>query len=113
MGKAADYFAKMGRRTSRSRRRRVHRRTRLRTAPEAILAADPDVLIAAWCGAGDRVPLEKIVHDRGWRQMRAVRESRVYCIRDELMNTPAPTLVEGLRALAAAIHPELFHNLTG
>ena len=79
-----------------------------RPSPESILAADPDVLVAAWCGAGDRVPLEKIVHDRGWQQMRAVREGRVYCIRDELLNTPAPTLVEGLRALAAAIHPGYF-----
>jgi iron complex transport system substrate-binding protein len=32
----------------------------------------------------------------------------VYCVRDELLNTPAPTLLEGLRALEAAIHPELF-----
>jgi iron complex transport system substrate-binding protein len=85
----------------------------LQTTPDAILAADPDVLIAAWCGAGDRVPLEKIVHDRGWRQMRAVREGRVYCIRDELMNTPAPTLVEGLRALAASIHPDTFPQPDG
>jgi iron complex transport system substrate-binding protein len=85
----------------------------LQTTPEAILAADPDVLIAAWCGAGDRVPLEKIVRDRGWQQMRAVREGRVYCIRDELMNTPAPTLVDGLGALAAAIHPDTFPQPDG
>src|SRR5229473_1906375 len=26
-------------------------------SPESILADDPDVVIAAWCGAGDRVPL--------------------------------------------------------
>src|SRR3984893_11809215 len=32
---------------------------------------DPDILIAAWCGAGDRVPLEKIVVDRNWQKTRA------------------------------------------
>jgi hypothetical protein len=37
-----------------------------------------------------------------------VRNSQVYCISDELLNTPAPTLVMGLRALAAAIHPAVF-----
>ena len=74
---------------------------------------DPDVLIAAWCGAGDRVPLEKIVRDRGWQAMRAVKTSRVYCIRDEYLNTPAPTLVQGLHALAAAIHPERFPQPPG
>src|ERR1700757_1588097 len=26
---------------------------------------DPEVVIAAWCGAGDRVPLEKIIVGRG------------------------------------------------
>jgi iron complex transport system substrate-binding protein len=80
---------------------------------QAVLAEDPEVLIAAWCGAGDRVPLEKIVRDRGWGEMRAVREGRVYCIRDELLNTPAPTLVQGLRALAAAIHPQRFPQPPG
>ena len=75
---------------------------------EEVKNQEPDILIAAWCGAGDRVPLEKIVRDRGWSEMRAVKEGRVYCIRDEFLNTPAPTLIQGLRALAAAIHPEIF-----
>lgn len=80
---------------------------------DAVLAENPEVLIAAWCGAGDRVPLEKIVSQRGWGGMQAVRDSRVYCIRDELLNTPAPTLLQGLRAVAAAIHPELFSLPSG
>ena len=82
-------------------------------SPASILESDPDVLIAAWCGAGDRVPLEKIVRDRGWETMRAVHMGRVYCIRDEFLNTPAPTLVLGLGALAAAIHPEFFPQPDG
>jgi len=76
-------------------------------------AASPDILIAAWCGAGDRVPLEKIIRQRGWENLPAVRNGRVHCIRDEYLNTPAPTLVQGLRALAAAIHPEYFPQASG
>ena len=75
---------------------------------EEIARLDPEVIIAAWCGAGDRVPLAKIADGRGWSDTTAVRESRVYCISDELLNTPAPTLVLGLRALASAIHPATF-----
>ena len=69
---------------------------------EEIARLDPEVIIAAWCGAGDRVPLEKIASatERGWADATAVRNSRVYCISDELLNTPAPTLVKGLHALA-------------
>jgi iron complex transport system substrate-binding protein len=80
---------------------------------KAIEREDPDVLVAAWCGAGDRVPLEKIIRDRGWGEMRAAQQGRVYCIRDEFLNTPAPTLVNGLRALASAIHPEDFPQAPG
>jgi iron complex transport system substrate-binding protein len=83
------------------------------SSSESVLAMDPEVMVAAWCGAGDRVPLEKLVRDRKWQQMSAVRAGRVYCIRDELLNTPAPTLVDGLRALAAAIHPDAFPQPDG
>jgi iron complex transport system substrate-binding protein len=82
------------------------------TIDEAVAAADPDVIIAAWCGAGDRVPLERIVKDRKWSGLRAVQTGRVYCIADELLNTPAPTLLQGLQALARAIHPEAFGVIT-
>src|SRR5579862_9837956 len=73
-----------------------------------ITRLDPEVIIAAWCGAGDRVPLEKIVAERRWRQTPAAQCGRVFCIRDEYLNTPAPTLLHGLQALAWAIHPEIF-----
>src|SRR5208282_270545 len=80
---------------------------------EEVVRMDPEVWIAAWCGAGDRVPLEKIVADRNWQGTRAARAGRVYCFRDEYLNTPAPTLLRGLDALAFAIHPELFESTEG
>ena len=83
------------------------------TEAEAVAAADPDVIVAAWCGAGDRVPLERIVEQRRWQNLRAVRSGGVYCIADELLNTPAPTLIGGLHALAQAIHPDIFGSLHG
>ncbi len=84
-----------------------------KTDAKHVLAQDPEVVIAAWCGAGERVPLERIVRERGWEQMTAVREKRVYCVSDELLNTPAPTLMRGLHALAWAIHPEVFRRPRG
>jgi iron complex transport system substrate-binding protein len=83
------------------------------TAENEIAAANPDVMVAAWCGAGDRVPLEKIVARPGWESTKAAHNGRVYCINDEFLNTPASTLIEGLHALAAAIHPELFAAAKG
>ena len=80
---------------------------------EEVARMDPDIVIAAWCGAGDRVPLEKIVAERKWQGTRAALTSRIYCVRDEHLNTPAPTLLRGLDALAFAIHPELFAGTKG
>lgn len=81
--------------------------------PNELSSLDPDVIITAWCGAGDRVPLQRIVSDRGWQQTSAARSGRVFCICDEFLNTPAPTLLHGLEALAFAIHPELFTRPPG
>ncbi|HSY73184.1 MAG TPA: ABC transporter substrate-binding protein [Alloacidobacterium sp.] len=83
------------------------------TEADVIAAADPDVIVMAWCGAGMRVPLERTVEKRGWQHLHAVGERRVFCINEELLNTPAPSLIGGLHTLAAAIHPEIFdlaHN---
>ncbi|WP_263381652.1 ABC transporter substrate-binding protein [Granulicella arctica] len=78
------------------------------TTPEEVADADPDTLLFAWCGAGNRVPLAKVVVQRNWQPLRAVRSGSVFCIPDEYLNTPAPTLLEGLACIASAIHPELF-----
>lgn len=78
------------------------------TTPEAIAAANPDVLLFAWCGAGDRVPLAKVVAQREWQDLPAVAARRVHCIPDQYLNTPAITLLEGLLAIAGAVHPTIF-----
>ncbi len=80
---------------------------------EQVLKFNPQVIVTAWCGAGDRVPLEKIIPERGWHSTAAAFDRRVFCIRDEFLNTPAPTLIQGLQALAFAIHPELFPSTKG
>jgi len=80
---------------------------------ERVCELDPDYVVAAWCGAGDRVPLEKIVRERGWEQGRAARSRHVYCVPDPWFNTPAPTLLRGLNALVAILHPHRGIELDG
>ncbi len=80
---------------------------------EDVARLQPDVLLAAWCGAGDRVPLEKIVQQRKWTDLPAVRARRVFCINDELLNTPATSLIAGLHAIAWALHPDRFPKPAG
>ncbi len=82
-------------------------------SPESISGAQPDILLAAWCGAGDRVPLEKIIEQRNWNNLPAVFERRVFCINDELLNTPATSLIGGLHAVAWALNPDRFSRPPG
>jgi iron complex transport system substrate-binding protein len=77
------------------------------TTAEAIAEANPDVLLFAWCGAGNRVPLDRVIAQRNWHHLKAVQERRVFCIPDQFLNTPAHTLLEGLACIAAATHPDL------
>jgi iron complex transport system substrate-binding protein len=83
------------------------------TSADAVAGAQPDVILAAWCGAGDRVPLARIIEQRGWGKLQAVQQRRVFCINDELLNTPASNLIDGLQAIAWALHPELFAQPKG
>lgn len=78
------------------------------TTAEAIAAADPDVLLFAWCGAGARVPLARVIEQRGWQDLRAVRNGRVHCIPDPFLNTPAHSLLDGLACIAATTYPEIY-----
>jgi iron complex transport system substrate-binding protein len=77
------------------------------TTAEAIAKDDPDVLLFAWCGAGNRVPLDRVIAQRNWQHLKAVRERRVFCIPDQFLNTPAHTLLQGLACIAATTHPHL------
>lgn len=83
------------------------------TTAQAVAAMDPEIILAAWCGAGDRVPLHKLAVREGWAETTAVRERRVYCVADELFNTPAHTLVGGLRVIRWALHPDMFGRPMG
>ena len=76
------------------------------TTAEVIAEADPDVLLFSWCGAGNRVPLERVIAQRNWHHLKAVQERRVFCIPDQFLNTPAHTLLQGLACIAATTHPD-------
>ncbi len=80
---------------------------------DAVREACPEVIIFAWTGAGDRVPAQNLVAERGWEGTPAAVQGRVYVIRDELLNTPGPTLTRGLKALAWALQPKLFPAAEG
>jgi iron complex transport system substrate-binding protein len=72
---------------------------------EDVAAAQPEVIILAWAATGDKSDPRKTYEVKAWRDVPAIRARRVHVIRDELLNTPGPPLVEGARALYKHLHP--------
>lgn len=64
-----------------------------------IAAAMPDVIVLAWTATGDTADGAKAYEVDEWKNVPAIRDHRVYVIRDELLNTPGPPLVKGAKTL--------------
>jgi iron complex transport system substrate-binding protein len=70
---------------------------------EEVARAAPELIVLAWAATGGRAKVSSALRNPAWRDVPAVRNGRVVVIRDELLNTPGPPLVEGARELARAI----------
>lgn len=79
-----------------------------KVSAEEVIAADPDLIVLAWCGTNDRSRPDVVRKRPGWATIEAVQRDRIYAVRDELLNTPGPKLVDGLKTLARLIRPEVF-----
>ena len=70
-------------------------------SPEAVAAADPEVIFLCWCG----VPSNKLNPGRVLRRsdlasVTAVRQGRVYPLDEALVGRPGPRVVEGIARMA-------------
>ncbi|MEI9894635.1 MAG: ABC transporter substrate-binding protein [Chthoniobacter sp.] len=82
-----DVFA--GRRGRASRERVV--------TPEEVIAADPDILIASWCGR--RVDIGAMRARPGFSTIRAVQDDQIHAIHSDLLLQPGPRVLEGAHAI--------------
>jgi iron complex transport system substrate-binding protein len=78
-----------------------------RVSDEDVARANPEVMVLAWAATGGKSKPEQALANPAWREVSAVRERRVFAIRDELLNTPGPPLVCGAEELLRVVHPEL------
>lgn len=75
-----------------------------RVADSEVARARPDVIVLAWTATGSRSSPSQAFQNPAWSNVPAVKSGRVVVIRDELLNTPGPPLIEGARELLRAIH---------
>jgi iron complex transport system substrate-binding protein len=76
---------------------------------EEVVSADPDVIIVqTMLGGIPTITIEDLQAHPIWGEMSAVKQGRVYLVDGDLVSRSGPRIVDGLEALAEAIHPELF-----
>jgi iron complex transport system substrate-binding protein len=78
--------------------------------PSDVVARDPEVIIASWCG---RHVKKSVINERpGWRQTRACRDNHVYEVKSAFILQPGPAaLTKGVRQLHAILARAINHEV--
>lgn len=72
---------------------------------EQLLKDDPEVYLATKGSMSD----PKSLKDRpGYSKLSAVKNGRVYVLDDNLVSRPGPRVIQGIRQIAEALHPDAF-----
>ena len=75
---------------------------------EDLVAADPELILLGDATYDDTITPASVAERQGWETMTAVAEDRVLVVTEDVVITrPGPRIVDGLEALARAIHPEV------
>jgi iron complex transport system substrate-binding protein len=69
-----------------------------------VAAARPEVIVLAWAATGTKADPKQAYKLTAWKDVPAIRNRNVFVISDELLNTPGPPLVEGIRKLYKLCH---------
>jgi iron complex transport system substrate-binding protein len=76
---------------------------------EDLVAADPELILLGDAAYDATITPESVSARPGWGEMTAVQEGRIQpMLEDVLVTRPGPRIVDGLEALARAIHPDRF-----
>ena len=72
---------------------------------EQLVTDDPEVYLATKGSMSDPAQLEKRA---GYSSLTAVQGDRVYVLDDNLVSRPGPRVIQGIRQIAEALHPDAF-----
>ncbi|MEA2652444.1 MAG: cobalamin transport system substrate-binding protein [Chloroflexota bacterium] len=76
---------------------------------EDLVAADPELILLGDATYDETITPESVAARPGWDAMAAVEDGQVLVVTDDVVITrPGPRIVDGLEALARAIHPDAF-----
>lgn len=80
---------------------------------EALVAADPQLILLGDAAYDPSITPASVGARSGWEGMTAVVDGRIVVMaEDPVITRPGPRIINGLEALARAIHPDLFNRPT-
>jgi iron complex transport system substrate-binding protein len=74
-----------------------------RVTEEEVAAAKPNIIVLAWAATGNKAKPASALRNPAWQNVPAVKNRRVFVVRDELLNTPGPPLMKGAAELLRII----------
>lgn len=74
---------------------------------EAIVERNPDVVVTTY-GYYSEKPVEQVLGRPGWKNVKAVKDQKVFDVHSDLVTRSGPRLAEGAEELAKAIYPDVF-----
>jgi iron complex transport system substrate-binding protein len=83
----------------------------IQTTDEEVIGKNPEIVISLY-GAMHYATLEDMKKRSGWNTISAIKSGKVYLLDENLFLRPGPRIVEGLKILGKALHPELFGEAT-
>jgi iron complex transport system substrate-binding protein len=75
-----------------------------KVSEKQVCDAQPEVIVLAWAATGDKAKPRKTYQVPEWQDVPAIRQRRVFVVRDELLNTPGPPLITGAKELWRVLH---------
>lgn len=81
---------------------------------ERILAKSDKIdVFLAQKGRMNPVSLEKISKEPGFQAIKAVREGKIFLIKEQLVSRPTLRIIEGIRQIASILYPDRFVIVSG
>jgi iron complex transport system substrate-binding protein len=77
-----------------------------KVSDEQVAEARPEIMVLAWAATGGKAEPVQAYKVAAWKDVPAIVERRVFVVRDELLNTPGPPLMRGVRELSKLLHRE-------
>lgn len=74
---------------------------------EEVVKANPDVAILTY-GYYDKGAVDKVYKRKGWKEVSAIKNKKVYSVDSDTVSRSGPRLAEGLEEMAKAIYPDTF-----